>query len=123
MEEKQIAELIKELKALKVREATVIAQLEAVNLKRTQKTAPPVTYDTEDELVQGDRIRITNRVRKPATWPRKVEWEERKERHGTVTRVTTEQVHIVTDNGTHTWRAPQNLKRITKDPIVTNEGK
>ena len=44
--------------------------------------------------------------------------EEKKERQGTVTRVTAEQIHIVTDNGTRTWRAPQNLRKI---PIENNE--
>jgi hypothetical protein len=115
MEDKRIEKLIEELKALKVREAIVLAQLEAaVNLTGTGtgRDPPRTTRGIEDDLIQGDRVRITNRVRKPATWPRTAEWEERKERLGTVTRVTAEQIHIITDNGTRTWRAPQNLKRV-----------
>jgi hypothetical protein len=46
MEDKRIEKLIEELKALKVREAIVLAQLEAavnLNRNRDRKTAPPVT--------------------------------------------------------------------------------
>jgi hypothetical protein len=57
---------------------------------------------------KGDRVRITNRVRRPATAG--VSWTEERERLATVTRIIPDQVHIRTDNGTKTWRAHNNLE-------------
>jgi hypothetical protein len=39
-------------------------------------------------------------------------WEEDRERTATITRVTPNQIHFVTDNGTRTWRAHRNVRRI-----------
>ena len=109
MEDETIDTLIAELKRLKVREANIITQLEAAtNRRRNRDDSGRVTATG---LSKGDRVRITNRVRKPATWNNEVNWEEDKERRATVTGVTPDQVHIITDNGVKTWRAPNNLKK------------
>ena len=106
MEDITVEDLIVELNALRIR----VAQLEA---------AQGAVADTEngnvDDAVafrRGDRIRITNRVRRPSNWNTAVVWEEDRERTATVTRVTPNQIHFVTDNGTRTWRAHRNVRRI-----------
>jgi len=110
--ERQIEDLIEELRALRVRETVIIEQIEAANRVRTRRTGQhtinrqPVAVNA---IREGDRVRITNKVRKPATAG--PSWTEHQERVATVTRVTAEQIHIVTDNGTRTWRAPNNLRK------------
>ena len=106
MEDVTVEELTVELNALRIR----VAQLEA---------AVGAAADTDNGNVdnavafrRGDRIRITNRVKRPSNWNTGVVWEEDKERTATVTRVTPHQIHFVTDNGTRTWRAHRNVRRI-----------
>ena len=112
MEEKQIGDLIEELKALKLRESVVISQLEAAYRRRPDEYTTS-TAEQETGLSPGDRVYVVNRVRKPATWTSKVVWTAEKERRATVTRVTATQIHILTDNGVRTWRAPNNLQKLT----------
>lgn len=110
--DQSIEELIAELKLVKIHEANIIARIEAAAHKRDQDKNAEKTRPNANRLSKGDRVRITNRVRKPATWNNETAWDEDKGRLATVTRVTPEQVHIITDNGISTWRAPNNLKRI-----------
>jgi len=98
-----VDELIEEIKELRIR----VTRLEA---ERSRPESRPAT--SELELAAGDRIRITNRIRKPSNWPEGAPWTEENERKATVTRVTDKQVHFRTDNGTTTWRAPRNVKKI-----------
>jgi hypothetical protein len=60
----------------------------------------------------GDRVRIKNKVRKPATWSKSDEWNQRLAQKATVTHRYREQVHFITDNGVKTWRAENNLEAI-----------
>ena len=107
MEDITVEDLIVELNALRIR----VAQLEAA-----QGAAADTDNGNLDDAVaffrRGDRIRITNRVRRPSNWDTDVVWEEDKEKTATVTRVTPNQIHFVTDNGTRTWRAHRNVRRI-----------
>ncbi len=109
MERRTIETLIAELKRLKVREAEIISELEET--VGQQRASHSEGANTTGRLSIGDRVRITNRVRRPANWTNEATWEEEKERRATVTKVTPDQVHIVTDNGVKTWRAPNNLKK------------
>ncbi len=55
---------------------------------------------------------INNKIKRPANWLAR--WDERdieNERRATVTHIVRDQVWIITDNGTKTWRAPNNLER------------
>lgn len=127
MDERRIGDLIEELKALKVRESIVLSQLEAATKNRTERTEGPSTPPNQQEtrrheepvgdigLLVGDRVYVINRVRKPATWTSKTAWVADKERHATVTHIKADQVHILTDNGVRTWRARNNLKRISEE--------
>ena len=114
----KIEDLIEELKALRVRETAIIREIEAANESRIRRASSSTTQsretnDAEDvssnRIRTGDRVRITNKIRRPATAT--ATWTEQLERIATVTRVTPEQIHIVTDNGTRTWRAPNNLRK------------
>jgi len=111
MEDTRIENLIAELNALRIRVAHLEAGQEVLDTQRD------VDIDVNVNVValrRGDRIRITNRVKKPATWTGASVWDEERERVATVTQVTPKQVHFVTDNGTRTWRAPNNVRRIKR---------
>ena len=101
--------LISELKKLKLREARIIALLEAANERSGGR---PISGVNTTGFNRGDRVRVTNRVREPTNWPSDREWDARLERRGTVTYVTAlqERVYFVTDNGVDTWRVPANLE-------------
>jgi hypothetical protein len=115
-EERSVDELIAELRVLKIREAEIVTALERANRTgkgarilgaaegRRQEGHAQVPYGFR----RGDRVRIINKVRKPATAG--ISWTEEKERLATVTKIVPDQVHIRTDNGTNTWRAPNNLE-------------
>jgi hypothetical protein len=115
MEERKLDELIGKLKALKIEEASILAQIADLNASESVVATAASTEERVNGIARGDRVRIKNRVRKPATWTSKVERTEAKERVATVTRVTPEQIHFVTENGTQTWRAPNNVRRLSKN--------
>ena len=108
-----IEQLIAEVRSLRIRLDTLEAEREG---ERSEGEAIAEerngNAETDGEFSVGDRIRITNKVRKPATWSKSVAWSEETERKGTVTRIIGDQVHFVTDNGTNTWRAQNNIKKI-----------
>jgi hypothetical protein len=101
-----IEELTKEIKKLRVR----VARLESERAPPKERALPPTVK--VDSLKAGDRVRITNKIRRPTSWPEDIPWTEEKERVGTVTRLTKNQVHFCTDNGRVTWRATQNIRKI-----------
>lgn len=107
-EDNRLENLIEELRTLKIRETEIVAEL-----RRVSNAAPETRVDNEGDkhrvgFAKGDRVRITNKVRKPASAG--PTWTEAKERLATVTSVNTTQVYILTDNGTRTWRGPNNLR-------------
>ena len=125
MTTERIEELTTELKALRVRETSIIEEIERENRsrrttesrpRRTTTTAPPT------ELEAGARVYIKNQVRKPANWDDRIRWNPHKERKATVTKVTPAasrhleaKVHLTTDNGTRTWRAAKNVRPLLED--------
>jgi hypothetical protein len=112
MAERQIEDLINELRTLKLRVETLEAENNNRNVRPESNDYTQSKYvERVNGIGTGDRVRITNRVKKPADWTRA--WDERKERVATVTRVTPSQIHFTTDNGVNTWRAPNNVKKIT----------
>jgi hypothetical protein len=118
MEDTNLAGLIEELRALKIRETEIVAELRRANDARTgtniQRDTPAAVVANSNEHKRGDRVRITNKVRKPASAGQT--WTEAKERLATVTSVNETQVFILTDNGTRTWRGPNNLRTLHKQP-------
>jgi hypothetical protein len=122
MDDAKLATLINELKALKIQEAQIIQQIEDISSTRTDTSGrataptrqtttrtPPITVNG---IRQGDRVTIKNKIHKPAVCTDDTNWTKERERVATVTKVTKEQIHFITDNGTRTWRAPNNLSKL-----------
>jgi hypothetical protein len=117
METKSVDALIQELKALQLREAEVLKLIEQANKRRDlvaghHGVCTEHGTTTNHGFEQGDRIRITNRITKPAHWGINEPWHYRDAQKATVTFTTQDRVYFVTDNGVTTWRAPRNIKRI-----------
>lgn len=112
VEDRSIEILTNELRALKVRVSQVENQLrEALQEQQVEEEATIAPPNTP--FARGDRVRIINKIKRPANWLAR--WDERdieNEQRATVTHRVRDQVWIVTDNGTKTWRAPNNLERI-----------
>jgi hypothetical protein len=110
--EESLTELAEDLRHLvRIREAEVLASIRRLtNVHATDDTQP---REIEvNGFKKGDRVRITKKVEKSAVWPRKQTWVESEFRLATVTKVSSLQVHFLTDNGVRTWRAPNNLERV-----------
>ena len=105
MEEEQIEDLIRELNELRIRETVLIAAA----ISRLQ-AAPNIVNGIE----VGDRVWIKNKVQKPAHWRSQTPWIKSEYRTARVTKISTRQIFVLTDNGIDTWRAPSNLRKITK---------
>ena len=115
MQPRNVNNLIRELQELRIRETAVIAEIREAIEGGNEAEQDIEIGDAEQPAIvhglrTGDRVRIKNKVRKPATAG--PSWTETRERLATVTRVTVDQVHIITDNGTKTWRARNNLSLI-----------
>lgn len=111
-----IASLIKELEALRVREARIIDLLKAANQRNRARVDTDANANVSDFLRSfeiGDRVIIRNNVRKPSGWSNDVVWDEQQARRATVTKVdaAADRVYFTTDNGVRTWRMPANLRR------------
>jgi hypothetical protein len=73
---------------------------------RSSSVPPPATPRVASSIFnEGDRIVISNNVRKPKNRPL-----NSGDYTGVVLYVCPNQVHIRTTNGTDTWRAPKNLR-------------
>ena len=114
MQDKQVGDLIAELKALNLRRSEILATLEeAYSAHEPAETVSSAfRVPIANGIVKGDRVRITNKVKRPAAWTNQLAWDKERERSATVTRVTPTQVFFITDNGVETWRAPNNLKKV-----------
>jgi hypothetical protein len=112
MTDQEIADLIVELKDIRLQVTDVLERLEEANRRRSGIDAATRATETVNGISRGDRVRITNKVKRPGNWPSGKTWVEAQYRAATVTRVTTDQIYIETDNGVKTWRAPNNLKKI-----------
>ena len=101
---------------LDIRREAIVSRIE--RLREEQVSSVRVTSDTRSFLHtngirRGDRVRIKNKIKKPATWPSMKLWREDKYRSAIVTEITPAQIFILTDKGVSTWRAPNNLKKVT----------
>ena len=116
----EIEDLIAEWETLRIRADEIVRQLETASARRTDaisginaRTHPADERGlTVNGLKRGDRVLIKNKVNKPATWPIEKAWVKEEAHLATVTRVTREQIHFITDNGITTWRAPNNLAKL-----------
>jgi hypothetical protein len=110
MQDKEVEDLISELKVLNLRRSAILARLEEAY--STPSVEDTVRAPIANGIVKGDRVRIINKVKRPAVWTSQLAWDKERERYATVTRVTPTQVFFTTDNGVETWRAPNNLRRL-----------
>lgn len=96
-----MSELIAELQRLRIRESEIIARLEIETREQLR------------EIQVGDRVEITNIVRKPGNWTGVWDGKAvRRYRLGTVTAIIGSRIYIDTDLGVSTWRVAANLNLI-----------
>lgn len=108
MDRTTVDQLTNELKALRVRAARIESAIAATRREANDRDT------TVSKFKAGDRVRIKNRVKKPAHWSDETPWDKEAAQLATVTHIEAQhriaQVHFVTDNGVTTWRAVRNLK-------------
>jgi hypothetical protein len=100
-----IEQLTTQLQALQLR----VTQLEAARANE-QASIVGAPVAASNEFKKGDRVRVRNALKKPATWPRDAIWRKELAQIATVTHLYRGQVHFTTDNGVKTWRASNNLE-------------
>lgn len=119
-EDSSVDDLTQELLTLRIRLATVEAELTRAKQREQHERNDEWTFAV------GERVRITNRVKRPASYLDN--WDDdarQRERLATVTNTvvakekTPTQVWLVTDNGTRTWRAPKHLVRIPTERTIS----
>jgi hypothetical protein len=99
-----VDELIQRLAALRVEETALLNRLVQARAAENREPQQRTTDRTGVERFRvGDRVRITSEVR---TFGRRV---TQADRVGTVYRITERRVHVRTDSGITTNRAPHNL--------------
>ena len=121
MDDPTLQDLVRELRAIRIREAQIIERIEGVlaetpNEGAKEPSAPP-TKKSSHGLKIGDRIVITNKINRPANWPRSDPWIESEHKTATIREIirispTNTQIHFITDGGVETWRAPNNVRTI-----------
>lgn len=114
MEDSRIDEIILELRSLRLQVAHLETELNRRNSSQPEpnRTSRPSAPGHTHGYSIGDRVRILNKIKKPATWDNRVEWNETEARQATVTEVRPTQIFFTTDNGVETWRAPNNLRKL-----------
>ena len=108
--ERIVDQLTNELRDLRIR----IAQLETAAAANEREDNAGAERAAAIEFREGDRVRIKNKLKRPAVWPTKTPWNKELAQRATVTHIYREQVQFVTDNGVKTWRAMNNIELITE---------
>jgi hypothetical protein len=107
-ENDEIAELIAELKHLKLRELQVLSSLESLvhsnHLNLTTNNVTPVPRHVPTFAV-GNQVVITNKTSRPLNRPT-----NKGNKTAVVLHVAPTRIDITTSNGTTTWRALKNLR-------------
>jgi hypothetical protein len=111
--EDAILQLEKQVKALTIQVRDLKEELRR-NDKLTSHTTqhtnhisppPSTTFRT------GDRIRITNKIKRPANWDADASpWDRSKSAAATVTSVTATRIYFTNDNGLATWRLHKHVQ-------------
>ena len=118
MSSERIRNLITELQGTRIRDSAIIDEIEraADQTSREEDNGYEQATTADGTTIEvGSRVRIKNKVRRPATAG--PTWTESKEQLATVTRFYREQIHEVTDNGTNTLRAKNNLQLVLPQTI------
>jgi hypothetical protein len=101
-----VEQLIAQVQALQIR----VAQLEVARHESEHIVGAKAA--ASKGFRRGDRVKIKNALKKPATWSNDNTWIKELAQVATVTHLYRDQVHFVTDNGVKTWRATNNLELI-----------
>jgi hypothetical protein len=110
MTDRDISQLITELKELKLKELQVLATIESL-IQQAEVTQGTLIIPGDPTFFQvGDRVVIINKVRRPLN--RSV---NNGDRTAVVIKVSEGRIDLKTSNGFSTWRAPQNLRHRTQD--------
>jgi hypothetical protein len=101
MEDHRIDDIIAELRVLRLQVTHLVTELNrredraATALPPTTEyravTAPPPTTESRMQrhgYTLGDRLRVLNKIKKPASWDNRVDWSEATARKATVTQFT-----------------------------------
>ena len=111
-----VDEVTKEIACLRIQLSAAEAKLAIA-----KRTTINESLSRADTYASVDRVRIINRVVRPAQ--NEGDWNDTardRERQATVTHVvaakpkTPTQVWFLTDNGTTAWRAPNHLERVSE---------
>lgn len=105
-----VDQLTNELRDLRIR----IAQLETAAAANEQEANAGAERAASIGFKEGDRVRIKNKLKRPAAWPTKTLWNRELAQFATITHIYRGQVHFVTDNGVKTWRAVNNLELLAE---------
>lgn len=113
-----VKDLIEQLRQLNLLEEDILSRLAAIDAEEETPREIPVVIpravavDSPQQDIRyspGDRVRITNKFRKPFGWNNRTPWDENSGRNAVVTSVSGNKVYITTDNGIRTWRLSKNL--------------
>ena len=111
-----VDDLTKEIACLRIQLSAAEAKLAIA-----KRTTINESLSRADTSVSGDRVRITNRIVRPAQYEGdRNDAARERERQATVTHTvaakikTPTQVWFLTDNDTTTWRAPKHLERVSE---------
>ena len=108
-----IQQLEKQVKALTIQVKDLKEELRRQNKKSTQHTTHctnPILPPPSKTFRTGDRIRITNKVKRPTSWDDATPWDSSKSAIATVTSVTATRVYFTNDNGLATWRLLKHVR-------------
>ncbi len=79
-------------------------------LEKLETATKAGTPSSQRELQSGDRVRIINKVKRPAQT--KADWTWGKERLATIRHLEGDRVVLTTDNGTKTWRLRKYVQQL-----------
>jgi hypothetical protein len=119
MSNDSVDDLINQLDQLRIQETNILQRLVTARERETRARAretPARRQEAEDDNFSfGDRIQITNKVR--LSFGRAVTINDRR---AIVTSTTPTRVYFRTVNGTNTWRARANLRKVREDEVWNN---
>jgi hypothetical protein len=114
----EISNLFQELKLVRIQEAHILNRLEVAHARNANTHRERADSNTDASNTEpapfsiGDRIYVTNQVRKPRNWNDRIVWNIQSARRGVVTSIEPGRVYYTNEAGTSTWRAPGNLRRL-----------
>jgi len=104
-----VDDLIRQLRDLEIQQATLVRRLAAARTRERAAREAETAHVPRANFCIGDRVKITNEVK--SLFGRSININDRR---GTVTKLTAQCVVIQTFNRATVYRAPANVRRISK---------